>query len=402
MTAGRLVLAGLGLAVATGRFGAQAEPVIYPNGVASCPCINPWGETNFSSDAGTALLATSSCRNAKTSGRNLFSSDLVCLPADHGSSCKKWDKSQKVCSSGAPPPWCETSWCYIDVNNCERPHDFSNVQWPDVTGIPEDGMAYSYETCGNVDSYTAERHYREMSGKHIRVTFPGDSGTGYTLLTHKDGEKKGQKDGSVVQFFRDVAKDANLTWSVKVASNASKSRFSSSFTACVHDIALGETDLCIGNFWATTERRKISSFTPLMYDDNFRLVVPMSKEKSYTLMMLTPFAPFSWAAWQLILALVLYMSVALLIISPVERDRMVQEEEEGGLTVLEHIASLFFITVRNHAALRWIDTHMTFVVKSFYFGMMSFTSGTPVVETATFPGRMVTAGFAMFGLIMLT
>ena len=73
-----------------------------------------------------------------------------------------------------------------------------------------------------------------------------------------------------------------------------------------------------------------------------------------------------------------------------------------SIPVLEHIASLFFITVRNHAALRWIDTHMTFVVKSFYFGMMSFTSGTPVVETATFPGRMVTAGFAMFGLIMLT
>jgi hypothetical protein len=39
-----------------------------------------------------------------------------------------------------------------------------------------------------------------------------------------------------------------------MVSEASKSRFSSSYTACVHEVALGETDICIGNFWMTPQR----------------------------------------------------------------------------------------------------------------------------------------------------
>ena len=39
-------------------------------------------------------------------------------------------------------------------------------------------LSYSYETCGNLNEYSDERHTRFLRGKHIRVSYPGDSGSG--------------------------------------------------------------------------------------------------------------------------------------------------------------------------------------------------------------------------------
>lgn len=97
----------------------------------------------------------------------------------------------------------------------------------------------SYETCGNLDSYASEKHYRSLRGKHIRVSYPGDSSTGYTLLTEDDGSRG----GSVVEFMRGVASDAGFTWEVHEVSPASRARYSSSYSACAHEVALNRTDV---------------------------------------------------------------------------------------------------------------------------------------------------------------
>jgi hypothetical protein len=97
----------------------------------------------------------------------------------------------------------------------------------------------SYETCGNLDSYAAEKHYSSLRGRHIRVSYPGDSSTGYTILTNDDGSR----DGSVVQFMRDIAADAGFTWEVHEVSPASRARYSSSYSACTHEVALNRTDV---------------------------------------------------------------------------------------------------------------------------------------------------------------
>ena len=106
--------------------------------------------------------------------------------------------------------------------------------------------------------------------------YPGDSGSGYTLVTLPDGSKT----GSVVEFMRSIANEAQFTWEVVPLRQESRSRYSSSFTACVHQVtetnvqslrapppllqrthryqvALNESDLCIANFWLTTERMLI-------------------------------------------------------------------------------------------------------------------------------------------------
>ena len=84
----------------------------------------------------------------------------------------------------------------------------------------------------------------------MRVSYPGDGSDGYTLFTKDDGSK----DGSVVRLMKDIAAEADFTWEVHNVSEASKSRYSSSYDACVHEIALGHTDLCIGSFWMNTDR----------------------------------------------------------------------------------------------------------------------------------------------------
>lgn len=97
----------------------------------------------------------------------------------------------------------------------------------------------SYETCGNLDSYAAEKHYRSLRGRNIRVSYPGDSSTGYTLVTEEDGSRG----GSMVQFMRDIAADAGFTWEIHEVSPASRARYSSSYSACTHEVALNRTDV---------------------------------------------------------------------------------------------------------------------------------------------------------------
>ena len=79
--------------------------------------------------------------------------------------------------------------------------------------------------------FSAEQHYESLRGQHLRMSFPGDSGSGYTLVTldrttnqpcadvweAQDYASKGAcesdpqnpKTGSVVEFIRSLAEDPN-------------------------------------------------------------------------------------------------------------------------------------------------------------------------------------------------
>lgn len=56
----------------------------------------------------------------------------------------------------------------------------------------------------------------------------------------------------------------------------------------VHEVALGETDLCIGNFWMTSQRLLLSSFGPNIYNDEFRLIVLAEDSIDWLTLMGTP------------------------------------------------------------------------------------------------------------------
>lgn len=171
--------------------------------------------------------------------------------------------------SGAPD-WCGARWCYVDAETCQRPMDPSDVQ----PGSAGSSLSYSYETCGNLNAYSEVRHYKTLRGQHLRVSYPSDSGSGYTLVTTADGRRLGAD-------WAQIAREAQFTWEIAPLHEESRSMFASSFTACVHQVALGEADLCIANFWMTSARMLIhSGFTApvyYMYDD-FVLVVNAVEE----------------------------------------------------------------------------------------------------------------------------
>ena len=66
----------------------------------------------------------------------------------------------------------------VDADTCQRPLDLSDSE----PGSASAGLSYSYETCGNLNTYSETRHLKYLRGKHLRVSYPGDSGSGYSEL----------------------------------------------------------------------------------------------------------------------------------------------------------------------------------------------------------------------------
>ena len=54
----------------------------------------------------------------------------------------------------------------------------------------------------------------------------------------------------------------------------------SSFTACVHDVAINNTDMCLASFWVTPQRLLMTEFTVAISFDTFNLVVFVDEDKS--------------------------------------------------------------------------------------------------------------------------
>ena len=227
----------------------------HPAGSPSCPCVDPWVD---------AAPLNGSCRPLKINRERhhgVLELTDVCVPPDYGAgSCQAWDNAtfntpcmseDGVLHDSGQPEWCTARWCYVDAATCERPMDPSDAAG---TGAANAGLTYSYETCGNLNSHSSDRHYEYLRGRHLRVSYPGDSSSGYTLLTDANGVKQ----GSVVEFMRSIAQEAQFTWDIVPVGNDSKAFSpSSSFTACVYSVALNETDMCIGNFWVSVHTTSV-------------------------------------------------------------------------------------------------------------------------------------------------
>ena len=272
------------------------------------------------------------------------------MPPNYGAlRCNTWDEGlPPSCGDDGgvavlePEPWCAASFCYVDPASCDRPSDRSAYTWADpASHAPLGELHYSYETCGNLNSYAESRHYEQLSGMHLRVAFPGDSGAGYTLYTIQHGVDEGKKDGSVWGFMAGVLKEGNVSWTPQEISNASRSRFNSSYSACVHDVALGELDLCIGPFWMTPERLLMAPYTTPLFDDHFQLIVRRTEEDYdgsgvlYVFKQLAdnlhmPFRPFTPIAWAFILSTTAFMST---VMARIQQMPATRDDKDAGRNV---------------------------------------------------------------------
>ena len=200
--------------------------------------------------------------------------------------------------------------------------------------------------------------------------------------------------------MRELAEEVGFTWEVHPVSNWSSTRYSSSFTACVHEVALGATDMCIGNFWMTAERLSLASFSPPLYDDEFRLIVKEDKEIDYWQMIYTPALPFTFSAWMYIIVIVMYCSIALFIINKGEIRRLGEIELDNEPSLSDNIAHMIHVDKARHRYVNFLEGGIEGIVKASYFGLLGFTGMAPANETTNFPGRIVTAGFSVFLMII--
>lgn len=277
-------------------------------GATACPCINPFPNVSVFIDPNCPALKRTS--------------DGVCFPAAYGSDgCRTYDGVVAGTSkSGTPectptlakpaPPWCEASWCWVDASNCERPYGSTSF----FAGSPHSSLTYSYETCGNINQFTDSRRTDYLKGRTLRASFPGNSGSGYTIMTVPAGATGvggTARDGSIVRLFAQLMLDYGMNW-VEVPVSAESKAFSpkSSFTACVHEVALNGTDICVGNFWPTADRQRLASFTIPIYNDEFKLVVMAGDNTTanggFAQLFAKAVEPFSGLTWLCLMLTVMY------------------------------------------------------------------------------------------------
>ncbi|KAJ1466426.1 hypothetical protein T484DRAFT_1861676 [Baffinella frigidus] len=90
----------------------------------------------------------------------------------------------------------------------------------------------------------------------------------------------------------------------------------SSWTACVHDIAVGNYDACLGDFWVTPERMTMVQVTPERMAmvqfltpfgaDFFYLLAPSDAGESLESTLGKPFLPFTRDLWGLVIGFLLF------------------------------------------------------------------------------------------------
>jgi hypothetical protein len=271
------------------------------------------------------------------------------------------------------------------------------------------GMAWSYEACGNLDSYSPNRYYDSLAGKTLRISYPGDSSSGYTIVTGADGSK----DGSVVAFVEQIAREVGFSTEVRPVSAASRSRFASSFTACVHEVALNATDLCVGNFWVTTERLLLAPFSSSIYQDEFVLIVRAHKQddrndlEKLQHMLFIPFRSFTGGAWGWIAVTIVYYAVVMHAVDPRSYAHALENEEmeasqgddshkddpsrvdHNGTSVAAHAQT--FLRHERHQysrAVHALEGRAARISASMYLGAVGFATGDPHHLSRTAPSRL--------------
>jgi len=289
-----------------------ATSLAWPQGNEQCPCINPF-DSNSSDPCNTVRQ-----------------SDGRCFSASFGAEgCKAYDalETPECLDADEMPRWCSSKWCYVDVNNCNR------TTWKSQF-FPNNDLFYSYGTCGYIDYYSlSSRRAAEFLRAHtntygkLRVAFPHvDSSSGYTLVgltPYDDGRPKvtpgtgvggTNRSGSVPVFMDRLLASERIPWEeIPVSKRSREYSPNSGYTACVHEVAIGNVDMCWANFWPTAARRLLSSFSGALYYDHFIAVTLITSGTSgFWDSLSKPFSPFSVGLWALIFGVFGFVGLVLM------------------------------------------------------------------------------------------
>jgi hypothetical protein len=218
------------------------------------------------------------------------------LPEDYGQAgCKPYDaplaegvvgEGGVVCS-GQGKELCAKPWCYVvdcgeNVTTCEAAggtlgslthmscrqrkkeptHMFKNTQYAN--------LMYSHATCGNLDTFMLSS-VAGTAGRTLQVAMRPDMRAPYTYpskpfaedpqLPHRKGYEGVHLDmmdqfALIPSSVTPPLPNIKINISTVFGTTESRAKFpKSSYTACAYDVLLGNTDVCLGDFWVTAQVR---------------------------------------------------------------------------------------------------------------------------------------------------
>lgn len=181
-----------------------------------------------------------------------------CYPSDYGmKTCAVHDNTtDPACTSVADgedrPAYCDEPWCYVDSSKCK---DSIHLAYRTDLMLTKGGTppTYSYSACGGDASQWRDPLVRDgLKGKTLKAGiadcfFPDhymvDPVTNERLDDGPllDDPSKYVMQGLWIEYFEKVALYVQFEVEYYPVTTASSTKFSSLWTACANDVALGES-----------------------------------------------------------------------------------------------------------------------------------------------------------------
>lgn len=263
-------------------------------------------------------------------------------------------------------------------------------------------LYFSYQTCGNRDFYTdsSKSVQSVIAGRLFTAVMPSAPYApwtyppGYAPDALFDKAHPAWKDngGILVKLVTAIAEkhDPPLVPSLLkgFASKRSRSSFpNSSFTACVMDVAVGNIDVCIGNFWLTLDRLSMGvNFVQPFGQDEFYILAPIMDDflvDSFGEMLGRPWLPFSPDLWVCFFAFIAFASFVTFLTDTVfDLGDMYEPGGDAG-------------DFQN-------PTKIGRYFRALQLNLLGYVGGGPQNNPSSVPGRLAALGFGWFLLILMS
>ena len=189
-----------------------------------------------------------------------------------------------------------------------------------------------------------------------------DAEAPYLLFNYTNtttGLSKSISDGAVMNFTRQVAISSGLglypvqSYSLSAREDAENNTdYNSTWDLCYHDVVRGHVDMCFGPYLKTKARVNRAIFTKPVFHNDYYMIVPL-KEKSFVEQFGSISKPFETNAWLFILAMLVYVGVALQIVrNPTRKEAY---EKPNFCLMWKKIVHVSYVSIKSFLSSEIVD-----------------------------------------------